>query len=80
MKQFLLFQDHPVLSLLLWATLAIVLLYMARKQAHQAIRSFSRVLSTGFRLAARSVLGAEQRLRHRNREVLLAAGMRNNFV
>jgi hypothetical protein len=47
---------------------------MARKPAHEAIVSACRVLSYAFRLASRSLLSAEKRLKDRNREVLLAEG------
>ena len=50
----------------------VILLYLARKQAHQVIKSASRVMSNAFRMAARSVMLAEVNLRRRNKEVLLA--------
>ncbi len=59
----------------LWIVVAVCLLYVARKQAHQAIRGLSRVLSNAMRMAARSLRVAEQKVRQRNKEVLLAAGM-----
>lgn len=57
-----------------WLLVSIVLLYLARKQAHFAIKNFCRVWSNAFRLSARSLRVTESRLRERNREVLLAAG------
>ncbi len=74
MSNMLLMQNQPVLSILLWAVLAIVLLFMARSQAHGVIRGGCRVLANALRLASRSVLAAERKLGLRNREVLLAAG------
>jgi hypothetical protein len=65
---------YPLLSILIWFVVAIVMLYLARYPAHRAIKSLSRVIHTGMRLASRSVLLAEERLVHRNKEVLLAAG------
>lgn len=50
-------------------------LYMARKPAHRGITAFFKVISSGLRLSARSMLQAERRLQQRNREVLLAEGM-----
>jgi len=58
----------------LWLVGGVVLLYLARKQAHLAIKSFCRVFYNGLRMASRSLRIAETRLRERNREVLLAAG------
>ncbi len=57
-----------------WLLAGVVLLYLARKQAHQAIKGFCRVFYSGLRMASRSLRIAETRLRERNREVLLAAG------
>lgn len=66
--------SSPALSLILWALLAILLLYGARIPFHHAIRALARALHHGFRLAAHGLQRAEQRLALRNREVLLAAG------
>lgn len=65
---------YPLLSILIWFVVAIAMLYLARYPAHRAIKSLSRVVHTGMRLASRSVLLAEERLVHRNKEVLIAAG------
>ena len=65
---------YPLLSILIWFVVAIAMLYFARYPAHRAIKSLSRVIHSGMRLASRSVLLAEERLVHRNKEVLLAAG------
>ncbi len=65
---------YPLLSILIWFVVAVAMLYFARYPAHRAIKSLSRVIHNGMRLASRSVLLAEERLVHRNKEVLLAAG------
>jgi hypothetical protein len=65
---------YPLLSILIWFVVAVAMLYFARYPAHSAIKSLSRVIHNGMRLASRSVLLAEERLVHRNKEVLLAAG------
>jgi hypothetical protein len=65
---------NPALSLAIWFVALTVLLYLARVPAHSAINSLTRALYHGFRLSAKSVLRAEQRLTLRNREVLLAHG------
>ncbi len=62
------------LSLLLWTMISIVLLYMARRPAHEAILSVSKILFHAFRLFSSSILLAEKRLKERNNEVLLASG------
>lgn len=64
----------PVVSIVFWLILLALALYIARAPAHRAILSLSRVLHFAFRVAARSVRLAEQKLSLRNREVLLAAG------
>ena len=65
---------YPVVSLFIGFLVAIVMLYLARYPAHRAIKSLTRVIHAGMRLASRSVMLAEKRLVNRNREVLLAAG------
>jgi len=62
------------LSLMLWVIILIVLLYIARKPAHEAIISVSKILFQAFRLISSSILLAEAKLKERNKEVLLAAG------
>ena len=64
----------PVVSIIIWLVLMITMLYLARTPAHRAIRSLTRTVHSGFRLAARSIQSAESRLMSRNKEVLLAAG------
>ena len=64
----------PLTSGIIALAAAVVLLYLARGPAHKAIYSLSRVVYAGFRLMARSVTLAEERVRNRNKEVLLAAG------
>ena len=64
-------------SLLAWLTWFLILqfvLYLARVPVHRALKSTGWILYTTLRLAAVSLLKAEQRLGLRNREVLLAAG------
>ena len=74
MSNLLIMKDYPVLSVLLWMILAMVVMYLARSQVHQAIRAVSRVLANAMRLAAYAVHLGEQRLNRRNKEVLLAEG------
>ena len=62
------------LSLLLWVIIVVVLLYMARKPAHEAILSVSKIFFHAFRLLSSSILLAEKKLKERNKEVLLASG------
>ncbi len=74
MSNLLIMKDYPVLSVLLWMILAMVMMYLARSQVHQAIRAVSRVVANAMRLAAYAVHMGEQRLNRRNKEVLLAEG------
>ncbi len=74
-KLLVIWPGSPVLSMLIWIAVMVVLLYLARTPAHRAIYSLSRVIHSGFRLMARSVLFAEQKLVQRNKEVLLTAGI-----
>jgi len=74
MDLLLLWSDRMVISVVIWFSLSVALLYLARTPAHQSIRSVCLIIRNGFRLAARSVHKAEEKLDQRNREVLLAAG------
>jgi len=66
--------SSPGLSLLLWCSITVILLYMARTPAHEAILSASKILFHALRLFSSSVLLAEKKLKERNKEVLLASG------
>jgi hypothetical protein len=64
----------PTISAILWVIVLVAGFYLARRTAHQAIRTASGAISRGLRIAAHSVTQAQARLGERNREVLLAAG------
>jgi hypothetical protein len=66
--------DSPALSLIIVLVGVVFLLYLARKPAHKAIFSLTRVIHNSFRMMARSVLIAEKKVVERNKEVLLTAG------
>lgn len=70
----LIWPNAPVLSILVWALGAAVLLYLGRTPAHQVIKSLTQALGNAFKMSSRSVLRAEKKLAERNREVLLASG------
>jgi hypothetical protein len=65
---------QPGLSLLIWLVIIIVVLYFARNPAHRSIRAASRLMRNALHIFSRSVLIAEERMKHRNREVLFAMG------
>jgi hypothetical protein len=64
----------PAVSAGLLLVLLVAALYFARDTAHQAIQVAASALARGLRVAACSVIHAQERLGARNREVLLAAG------
>ncbi len=66
--------NHPALSVFVWLVIAVVLLYIARLPAHNALTALGRVLHNAMRVASNAVATARNRLEERNREVLLAAG------
>lgn len=68
------FSANSVTANIMWITAAIILLYVARTPAHRAIRLFAVLFRNGLRLAATSIMIAENRIRQRNRQVMLAAG------
>ena len=74
MSLFSMLDSNPLTAYPVLIVLLLVLLYLARHQAHRMIRSFTRVTAQALRLASRSLMLAEKKLRQRNREVLLAEG------
>lgn len=66
--------SSSALSLVVVLVISVVLLYMARRPAHEAILSVSKIFFHAFRLSASSILIAEKKLKERNKEVLLASG------
>ncbi len=76
-KSFLGITANPALSVLLWLFLLLAALYFARKPFHRAVMAFSKVINNAMRYTASSVLLAEKRLIHRNREVLVTEGLEN---
>ena len=66
---------NTVFGWLTVAVIVIVVMYFMRVPAHRAILSLSRSLYRIFRLSAASLMHAEARMKARNREVLLAAGL-----
>ena len=74
MSLYSMLESNPLTTYPVMIILVLVLLYLARHQAHRMIRSFTLIGAQALRLAARSMLLAENKLRQRNREVLLAAG------
>ncbi|MBT8349754.1 MAG: hypothetical protein KJO26_00735 [Deltaproteobacteria bacterium] len=76
-KSFLLITGNPALSVLVWLILLLAALYFARKPFHGAVKAFSKVINNAMRFAASSVLLAEKRVVHRNRDVLVTEGLEN---
>ncbi|HED33802.1 MAG TPA: hypothetical protein ENJ08_06240 [Gammaproteobacteria bacterium] len=69
-----LIDGQPALSVFIWVSILVVLMYVARQPAHQIIRMVAQSVRNTLRLMARSVMLAERLLRTRNREVLMAQG------
>jgi hypothetical protein len=65
------------LSIAIWVLVFIIVMYVARKPAHQVIAALTRSLRNALRIMARSVMLAEEKLKRRNSEVLLAQGREN---
>ncbi|MEJ2041590.1 MAG: hypothetical protein P8X55_22080, partial [Desulfosarcinaceae bacterium] len=60
----------PLLILIIW-----IVMCLARKPFHRSMGSLGRIIYNAMRLASASVRLGERRLRGRNKEVLLAAGL-----
>jgi hypothetical protein len=75
-----LWSDSTAFSALIWLVVVLVgllLLYLARRPAHDMLLGSGRALRQACRLAERSVMLAELRVAERNREVLLAIAEEN---
>ncbi len=67
--------SSSILIYLIGVLLIWLVMYLARTPFHRSMESFGRLIYNSMRLAASSVKLAEQRLRIRNQEVLLSAGL-----
>ena len=65
---------YPAISALIWITLLVAVLYLARSSAHKLIAIVCEALRELMELASQAAQRAEEGLNARNREVLLAAG------
>lgn len=74
LQKLLAITPYPAVSAILWATLAIAVLYLARASAHKVIVIVCQALHDVMQLAAQAMARGEQNLSARNKEVLLAAG------
>lgn len=64
-----------LLNVVIWFCLLILIMYLAKNPAHLTIRSFCHVISQGLSHMAESILSAVIKVKERNKEVLLAAGL-----
>ncbi|MDH5464743.1 MAG: hypothetical protein OEW60_03880 [Thiovulaceae bacterium] len=68
----ILIEGLPGLSLIIWFIIFSIGLYMMRTASHQAISAGSRMLYRIFRLTSRSIIQTKDRVKVRNKEVLIA--------
>lgn len=66
------FEGSPALSLIIWFIIISVVMYLMRAPAHQAIRAASQLLYRVLRVSSRSILVTKERIKVRNKEVLLS--------
>jgi len=66
--------DSPAVSLVIWAAIVILVCYLGRKQAHQLIKSTGKAIYSSMRLWSFTLTKLEQRLSHRNQQILLING------
>ena len=73
LPQSMLFIDgSPALSLIIWFVIFSALLYLMRAPAHQAIHSASLLIYRLLRMSSQSIVVTKDRVKDRNREVLLS--------
>lgn len=73
-----LIEGQPALSMLIWLSALVIIMYIARQPAHQMILTLVRSVRNALRLIAQSIMLAQRQLRSRNREVLLAQGQEHS--
>lgn len=71
---YMIIPKSPMLSLVVWAILIVVILYLARHHVHQVINSMFFVVYSGFRMASRSIVTMANRMAARNRDILIEHG------
>jgi len=76
MRDWMIWPDNIVLSVLVLVLIAMVGLYAARAPMHGMIRAATYALATALRLAARWLFAAAAAMKERNKAVLLAQGRR----
>ncbi len=67
--------NYIPISIAIWLLLLLTVFYFAKSPIHMAIRSLCTVLHDGLLQMSKSVIAASGKLKERNREVLLSAGM-----
>lgn len=67
--------DQTGVSAAIWLFIIIIMMWLARMPAHQAIRSFSFIIRNAMKMTAHSITSIEKHLVDRNREVLLSTGL-----
>ena len=72
-----LWNDFIPMSIAIWLIFIITILYFAKSPMYLAIRSLCTVLHDGLLQMSKSFIVVSTRLKERNREVLLSAGMSN---
>ena len=65
----------PLVSVMVWAVLGLVTLYLARRSFHQLMQTMGRLIYNAMRLSAAAVKMSRKQLEALNRDVLLHAGV-----
>ena len=76
MRNWMIWPDNAVLSVLILVLIAMIGLYAARAPMHGIIRAASFALAGALRLASRWLFAAAAQMKERNKAVLLAQGRR----
>ena len=67
--------DSPGLSVALLAVVLVLVMYGARAPAHRVIQGIAKAITQSCKLTADAIGSVQDRLAHRNREVLLSEGL-----
>jgi len=70
----LLWSDNPSTSVVIWAVLIILAMYLGRQSGHRFISSITGLLNTAFKVTSDTLTGFEQNIVKRNKQVILHEG------
>jgi len=70
----LIWSDNPTVSVVIWATLIILAMYLGRQSGHKFITALTGLLNTAFKITSETLINFEEKIVKRNKQVILHEG------